>query len=72
MPLAAPNPMNAPNEFISPPVQYGVPLGALDEDPMLMERRLDLAHSAALVLDKANLVRCVVLGCWVPGCLDVC
>ena len=39
------------------PAVYGVPLGALDEDPLLMERRLDLAHSAALLLDKNNLVR---------------
>lgn len=41
--------------------QYGVPLGALGDDPLLMERRLDLAHSAALVLDKHNLIRCAEL-----------
>jgi hypothetical protein len=35
-------------------------LGALGDDPLLMERRLDLAHSAALVLDKCNLIRCVL------------
>lgn len=44
-----------------PPVenlpQYGVPLGAVEDDPVLLERRLDLAHSAALLLDKHNLVR---------------
>eukprot|EP00798_Chlamydomonas_sp_ICE-L_P019205 gene19205-25823_t len=39
------------------PALYGVPLGMLDEDPLLMERRLDLAHSAALQLDKNSLIR---------------
>ncbi|GBF99113.1 U5 small nuclear ribonucleoprotein 200 kDa helicase [Raphidocelis subcapitata] len=39
------------------PEQYGVPLGALEGDPLLLERRLDLAHSAALVLDRHNLIR---------------
>ena len=36
---------------------YGVPLDALDTDPRLHERRLDLAHSAASVLDKNNLIK---------------
>jgi pre-mRNA-splicing helicase BRR2 len=39
------------------PDLYGVPLGALEDDPLLMDRRLDLAHSAALVLDRHGLVR---------------
>ncbi len=36
---------------------YGVPRDQLDSDPRLLERRLDLAHSAAVVLDKNNLVK---------------
>jgi pre-mRNA-splicing helicase BRR2 len=39
------------------PALYGVPLDALDSDPLLHERRLDLAHSAAALLDKHNLIR---------------
>ncbi|KAL4451451.1 hypothetical protein ABPG75_007113 [Micractinium tetrahymenae] len=39
------------------PQLYGVPIDALDTDPLLQERRLDLAHSAAMVLDKHNLVK---------------
>ena len=39
------------------PGLYGVPLGALDADPLLLDRRLDLAHSAALLLDKHGLAR---------------
>lgn len=39
------------------PALYGVPLGALEEDPLLQQHRLDLAHSAALLLDKNNLIR---------------
>ncbi len=39
------------------PALYGVPLDAVDTDPLLHERCLDLAHSAALLLDKHNLVR---------------
>lgn len=35
---------------------YGVPLDAADSDPRLMERRLDLAHSAATLLDRNNLI----------------
>ena len=36
---------------------YGVPIDALEADPRLHERRLDLAHSAASVLDKNNLIK---------------
>ena len=39
------------------PALYGVPLGAVDADPLLLDRRLDLAHSAAVLLDRNNLVR---------------
>lgn len=39
------------------PSLYGVPLVALDTDPLLHERRMDLAHSAAVLLDKNNLIR---------------
>ncbi|WIA19957.1 hypothetical protein OEZ85_005838 [Tetradesmus obliquus] len=39
------------------PALYGVPLGALEDDPLLLQHRLDLAHSAALLLDKNNLIR---------------
>ncbi|CAL8467727.1 g7265 [Coccomyxa elongata] len=39
------------------PVLYGVPKDDLDRDPRLLERRLDLAHSAAVILDKNNLVK---------------
>lgn len=39
------------------PALYGVPLGAIDADPLLRDRRLDIAHSAAVLLDKHNLVR---------------
>ena len=41
----------------SPVLQlYGVPLDAADSDPRLIERRLDLAHSAATLLDRNNLI----------------
>jgi pre-mRNA-splicing helicase BRR2 len=39
------------------PQLYGVPIDALDTDPLLQERRMDLAHSAAVVLDRHNLVK---------------
>ncbi|GFR50198.1 hypothetical protein Agub_g12366 [Astrephomene gubernaculifera] len=39
------------------PALYGVPPADLDTDPLLQDRRLDLAHSAALLLDKHGLVR---------------
>lgn len=39
------------------PQLYGVPLGAVEDDPLLQQHRLDLAHSAALLLDKNNLIR---------------
>lgn len=39
------------------PQLYGVPLDALDTDRNLFERRLDLAHSAAVILDKNNLIK---------------
>lgn len=39
------------------PQLYGVPLDAMDADPLLQERRLDLAHTAAAMLDRNNLVK---------------
>ena len=39
------------------PQLYGVPIDAVDADPVLKDRRLDLAHSAAAMLDKHNLVK---------------
>ena len=39
------------------PQLYGVPIDALDADPALKDRRMDLAHSAAALLDKHNLVK---------------
>ena len=36
---------------------YGVGLGDADGDPRLLERRLDMAHSAAVLLDKNNLIK---------------
>jgi pre-mRNA-splicing helicase BRR2 len=45
------------------PGAYGVAAGSAGggggggEDPLLLQRRLDLAHSAALVLDRNNLIR---------------
>lgn len=32
-------------------------MGAVDTDPKLTERRMDLSHSAAAQLDKNNLVK---------------
>ena len=39
------------------PQLYGVPIDAIDADPVLKDRRMDLAHSAAALLDKHNLVK---------------
>jgi hypothetical protein len=36
---------------------YGVSLADVDADPRLLERRLDMAHSAAVVLDRHNLIK---------------
>lgn len=36
---------------------YGVPKDVAATDPRLLERRLDLAHSAAVLLDKNNLIK---------------
>ena len=43
--------------MLKSPSVYGVPLGAVDADPLLLDRRLDLAHSAAVLLDRNNLIR---------------
>jgi pre-mRNA-splicing helicase BRR2 len=39
------------------PSVYGVPLGVVEADQLLLDRRLDLAHTAAVLLDKNNLIR---------------
>lgn len=39
------------------PQVYGVPLDAIDSDPLMHERRLDLVHTAAAKLDRHNLVK---------------
>ena len=36
---------------------YGVPLNEAEADRLQFNRRLDLAHSAATLLDKNNLVK---------------
>lgn len=43
--------------MLGSPALYGVPLGALEDDLELEQHRLDLAHSAAVLLDKHNLIR---------------
>jgi hypothetical protein len=55
------------------PQLYGVPLGAVEDDPLLLQQRLDLAHSAALLLDKHSLIRCVLgvrLFMWRCACVS--
>jgi pre-mRNA-splicing helicase BRR2 len=39
------------------PTLYGVPLGQIDADPLLKDRRMDLVHTAAAQLDKHNLAK---------------
>ncbi|CAM9119339.1 unnamed protein product [Ectocarpus fasciculatus] len=39
------------------PTLYGVSLEEAEKDPSLLQRRLDLAHSAATILDKHNLLK---------------
>lgn len=39
------------------PQLYSIPMDEAEEDPKLLKRRRDLIHSAAVVLDKANLIR---------------
>jgi hypothetical protein len=46
--------------MLGSPQLYGVPLGALEDDLELEQHRLDLAHSAAVLLDKHNLIRYVL------------
>lgn len=43
--------------MLSPPPSPLLARSALDTDPMLLDRRLDLAHTAALLLDKHGLCR---------------
>ena len=39
------------------PTLYGVTLEELEQDPLLEQRRADLIHTAASVLDRANLIK---------------
>ena len=39
------------------PEMYGISADEAASDPQLLQRRMDLAHSAALILDKHNLIR---------------
>lgn len=39
------------------PALYGIPVDAKDKDPYLEQFRIDLVHSAAMVLDKNNLIK---------------
>lgn len=39
------------------PQLYGVGIDESESDPQLAERRADLAHSAAMLLDKHNLIK---------------
>uniref|UniRef100_A0A7S2ZN48 Uncharacterized protein n=1 Tax=Rhodosorus marinus TaxID=101924 RepID=A0A7S2ZN48_9RHOD len=43
--------------MVQNPVLYGISIDEQEADPTLEKRRLDLVHSAALILDKAGLVR---------------
>ena len=43
--------------MLQSPQLYGLPVDAVDADPTLHQRRLDLAHSACVLLDKHNLIR---------------
>eukprot|EP01083_Nonionella_stella_P140495 430948_1 len=43
--------------MLDAPELYGVPIGELSSDRDLVQRRVDLIHSAATVLDKTNLVK---------------
>ena len=40
-----------------PPIPAGVPLDAMSNDKALHQYRLDLAHTAAMLLDKNNLIK---------------
>ena len=39
------------------PNLYGISMDYLEEDPYLEQKRVDLIHSAAMLLDKSNLVK---------------
>lgn len=43
--------------MIRKPSMYGISIDELDRDPSLYQRRLDLAHTAAAILDKHGLVK---------------
>jgi len=39
------------------PVLYSVGVDYLDDDPLLEQKRADIAHSAAVMLEKCNLIK---------------
>ena len=39
------------------PNLYGISMDHLEEDPYLKQKHFDLIHSAAMLLDKSNLVK---------------
>jgi len=39
------------------PTLYGISHDQMRDDPLLQQRRKDLVHSAALLLDKHNLIK---------------
>ena len=39
------------------PTLYGISIDYLEEDPYLEQKRVDLIHSVAMLLDKSNLVK---------------
>ncbi len=43
--------------MLKKPSVYGISLGDMERDPNLMERRTDLIHTAANILDKHGLIK---------------
>lgn len=43
--------------MLKSPTLYSVPLAELEADPLLEQRRMDLVHTAATILDKCNLIK---------------
>jgi pre-mRNA-splicing helicase BRR2 len=43
--------------MLKSPALYSVPVDELERDPLLRQRRMDLVHTAATILDKNNLLK---------------
>ena len=43
--------------MLKDPALYSVGTDYLDDDPLLIQKRADIAHSAAVALEKCNLVK---------------